>query len=132
VCDVPAERREQVERLRKVGRLEVVEAPRAKVAAAEPSGNDAPAPFDATPAAPAALALDEEPSVEELEAELASLETPPGAQSTDQPKRIYAACKHCGKTYIDHAKGKAPAGVDKDNAADCLGLKVLFQKADAA
>ena len=121
VCDVPGERREQVECLRKVGRLELLEAIQAPVAA-EPSGEMAPTSADDS-AAPAAL----EDELAAAERELAELETPTAPAAPPQPKRALLLCKFCGKSFQDHAKGKPPA-----DATDCAGLKALFKPAPKA
>jgi hypothetical protein len=129
VCDVPAGRRDQVERLRIVGRLEFVEV---ESVAAEPSGNEAPADAIAdttSSSAPAAL-TEEELELAALEAELATAETAQVVETPAapvQPKRALLVCKFCGKVFQDHAKGKPPA-----DATDCAGMKALFKPAPAA
>lgn len=120
-CDVPDERREQVERLRKVGRLELVEAPRAATVVAEPSGNEAPADVDTSSAAPAALS--EEETAAALQAELDALEN--GEPPPPAPKRNPFICV-CGKKYEEHANGKT-----KIDDSFCGGIKKFAKRAPA-
>lgn len=126
-CDVPDERRDQVECLRKVGRVELLEAPRVTPAAAEPSGKDAPSDVDGSSPAPAALA--EDLDVDALEAELAALEAgnaPAAPAGPARPARPLFMCV-CGKSAPEHAKGK-----QRLDDSFCGGLKKFMQRAPAA
>ncbi len=123
VCDVPVERRDQVERLRIAGRVELLDVP----VAAEPSGKEAPADVVDSPA-PAALS-EEELELARLQAELDKLEgkgpeaeqpAPPAEPA--KPKRAPMVCVHCGEVFQKHAQGKPPT-----NAEGCVGLKALFK-----
>ncbi len=131
-CDVPEERREHAERLRKVGCLEFLEvAP----VVAEPSGNEAPAgAADTNSSTPAALSPEEAEAAElaKLEAELAELDGEPKIPAptpAPQPKpaRAVVPCKFCGKAYVDHAQGKPTEGLDP--TATCGDFKKLFKPA---
>jgi hypothetical protein len=129
VCDVPAERRDQVERLRLVGRVELLELPaQAAVAvSAEPSGNEAQAAADNSSPAPAALDSDEAELAAleaQLAAELAALPASASSAEPAKPKRPLLLCAHCEKPFQEHVKGKPPA-----DAKGCAGMKALFKPA---
>lgn len=123
VCDVPAERREQVECLRRVGRVELLEIPPTPVAA-EPSGKDAPADVDGS--SPPHAALPDDPAeIARLEAELAKLEATPAAAPVPPKKPLFVCV--CGKTAPEHAAGK-----NRLDDSACGGLKKFMQRAPAA
>lgn len=129
VCDVPAERRDQVERLRNVGRLELLEMP----TAVEPSGNDTPVDVDSNSAAPAALTAEEQAELAALEAALGDEKAAEPAEPADaqpagpaKPKKPPFVCV-CGKTAQEHAAGKA-----RLDESFCGGLKKFMKRAEAA
>lgn len=123
VCDVPVDRREQVERLRIAERVELLE-----YVAAEPSGKEAPTE-DSSPA-PAALetpddvaALEAELARLTAEAEAAEAATPAAPEVPAVPKRPIFVCV-CGKTAPEHQSGK----VRLDDSA-CGQLKKFMKRA---
>jgi hypothetical protein len=128
VCDVPVERREQVECLRKVGRLELLELPAEAVTAvlAEPSGNEVQAAVDSGSAAPPALTAEEEAELAALTAELEQVGAQSNPDSSLKPKRQPFVCV-CGKTAQEHAAGKT-----KLDESFCGGLKKFMKRAEAA
>lgn len=120
-CDVPDDRREQIECLRRVGRVELLQV---KPVAAEPSGKDAPS-GSAESSSPAPAALPED--LEALEAELAAaLEASPTPPATGRPPRPLYICV-CGKSAPEHAKGKA-----RLDDSFCGGLKRFMERAQPA